>query len=49
MKKTVKIIGIGFAILVAIVFISMIFSGEAQQSFQQGMDSARKTVEGGQQ
>ncbi len=49
MKKTVKIIGIGVAILVAIVFISMIFSGEAQQSFQQGMDSARETVEGGQQ
>lgn len=49
MNKAVKIIGIGCAILVAIVIISMVFSGEAQQSFQQGMDSARETVEGGQQ
>ena len=49
MNKAVKIIGIGFAILVAIVFISMVFSGEAQESFQQGMDSAKETVEGGQQ
>jgi hypothetical protein len=30
--KTVKIIGIGFAILVAIIFISMLFSGEAQEN-----------------
>lgn len=47
MKKTVKIIGIGFAILVAIVFISMMFSGEAQKSLQDGMDSAKNTVEEG--
>jgi hypothetical protein len=43
--KTVKIIGIGFAILVAIIFISMLFSGEAQDSFKQGMEAGKNTVE----
>lgn len=45
MKKTVKIIAIGFAILCGVIFISMIFSGEAQQSFQQGMEAGKETVE----
>lgn len=45
MKKPLKIIAIGIAILVGIVFITMLFSGEAQQSFQQGMEAGRGTVE----
>lgn len=44
MKKTVKIIAIGIAILFGIAFISMLFSGEAQNSFQEGMDNAKNTV-----
>ena len=45
MKKTLKIIAIGIAILFGIVFISMMFSGEAQQSFQQGMEAGKSAVE----
>lgn len=36
---------IAVAILVGIVFISMLFSGEAQDSFKQGMDAGKDTVE----
>ena len=45
MKKPLKIIAIGVAILFGIVFISMLFSGEAQQSFQKGMEAGKNTVE----
>jgi len=45
MKKTVKIIAIGIAILFGVVFISMIFSGEAQKSLDKGMNQAKETVE----
>ncbi len=45
MNKTVKIIAIGFAILVGIIFISMMFSGEAQNSFKEGMEAGRNTVQ----
>lgn len=45
MNKTVKIIAIGVAILFGIVFISMLFSGEAQDSFQKGMEAGKNTVE----
>lgn len=45
MKKVIKYIGIAFAVLVGIIFISMMFSGEAQNSFQKGMDQAKETVE----
>lgn len=45
MKKPLKIIAIGVAILFGIVFISMIFSGDAQKSFDKGMNQAKETVE----
>jgi len=45
MKKTVKIIGIGFAILCGVIFISMIFSGEAQESFDKGQNNAKQMIE----
>lgn len=45
MKKPLKIIAIGVAILFGIVFISMMFSGEAQKSFDKGMNQAKETVE----
>ncbi len=47
MTKAVKIIAIGLAVIVGITFISMMFSGKAQESFQQGMDSAKNTVQEG--
>lgn len=45
MKKPLKIIAIGIAILFGVVFISMMFSGEAQKSFDKGMNQAKETVE----
>jgi len=45
MKKPLKIIAIGVAILFIMAFISMIFSGEAQKSFDKGMNQAKETVE----
>jgi len=45
MNKVIKYAGIAFAVLIGLVFISMLFSGEAQKSFQQGMDQAKTTVE----
>lgn len=47
MGKAVKIIAIGLAVIVGITLIAMIFSGKAQDSFQQGMDSAKNTVQEG--
>lgn len=47
MNKTVKIIAIGLAVIVGITFISMMFSGKAQESFQQGMDRAKNSVQEG--
>ena len=45
MKKPLKIIAIGIAILFGIALISMMSSGEAQKSFQQGMEAGKSTVE----
>lgn len=45
MKKPLKIIVIGIAILFGIVFISMIFSGEAQKSFDKGQNNAKQMIE----
>jgi len=45
MKKPLKIIAIGIAILFGIVFISMIFSGEAQESFDKGQNNAKQMIE----
>lgn len=45
MKKAVKTIGISFAIFVVIVLVSMIFSGDAQEAAQDGMNRAKTTLE----
>ena len=45
MTKVIKYVGVALAVLVGIIFISMLFSGEAQNSFQKGMDAGRNTVE----
>lgn len=45
MKKTVKIIAIGIAILFGVTLISMIFSGEAQKSFDKGQNNAKQMIE----
>lgn len=45
MKKLLTIAGIGVLVIIVITAISMIFSGEAQNSFQEGFEAGKSDVQ----